>query len=635
MIRPASPSSRLGNLTLRSSLIVGAGLVVGCASHSTHALSSQETLPPAGQHPPTLPHFINDPLEPFNRGIWKFNEYALFGVVRPVSTAYRTIVPRPVRGSINDFTRNITYPGRAVNLALQGRWGGLKDESVRFLANTTVGVAGFNDVATKWNIPKANAGFSQTFGTWGWQPNTFLVLPMMGPSDDRHATGVVADAFAEPWNYKYPYRAASYVALGNSLADRAEDAALFLQTDRDSYTFAKYAWAYASKEEQPDWTLHGPVDLPTLETLGAVSVTCKDPEFGRKGREIAVQIPTTGRKLKANYWLQPGQAPLVYISPGLSSHRLSMVSLALAEHLYLNGFSVVTTTSVFHPEFMENASTADLPAYAPVDSKDLLVSLTEMDHALSAKFPNRLGKRALIGCSMGGFLTLRLAATEKSADPNLIRFDRYVAVNMPVNLKYGAGVVDSYQDAPREWPASTRQERLNNTLHKGAVVSRMPAGSLTAPPFDAVESKYIIGLSFRISLRDIIYSSQSRNNMGILHRPLSRWKREPSYEEIMTFSFRDYFVHFAAPYYKSRGVSLEALQREGNLRIHERALRNQPKLRVMTNRNDFLLTPADQAWLRSTFGPSRLTVFPQGGHLGNLSAPAVKDTIVHSLDGLK
>jgi len=609
---------------------------MACFLTACTSTTTQDRTPaaPPQAHTP-MPDFMNDPLEPLNRGMWEVNKGILAGVIHPTGKIYRKAVPVPVRTSINDFTRNITYPGRVLNHMLQGRWVGAGTETERFICNTTVGVAGFFDPASKWNIPKSDAGFGQTFGKWGWQPQLYVVLPFFGPSDDRNAIGFVADEAVEPWNYGYPYIFGSYATTYNKAVDLSEEARRITQSESDSYALIKYAWTYGSKDGQPDWNVTGPIDQATMETLGAVRTSHEDPEFLSGTKQIKVRIPTTGRKLAFNYWLQPGPAPLVYVSPGLSSHRLSLTTLALAEHLHQNGFSVVTTTSVFHPEFMENASTAALPVYPPVDSGDLLVALTEMDRTLSAKYPGRFTKRALVGCSMGGFLTLRIAVNEAQARPDLMRFDRYVAIDAPVDLIHGGKCVDAMQDAPMAWPADKRQALIDNALHKATLSGALTAAPDTKLPFDAIESKYLIGLTFRITLRDIIFSSQSRDNMGVLHTPLTPWRRESAYQEIMDYSYRDYFLKFAVPYYQKQGISLEKLLREANLRSHESKLRGQSKIRLLVNRNDFLLPAKDLAWLQATFPPSRLTVFPNGGHLGNLEDPKVEKAVLKALGGLQ
>jgi len=630
-----SPQSKLSPRSRHvSSLVLAAlaGLLGACSSTSFESQMVLEPTPTAGANTP-FPDLLNDSGEPLNRGIWAVNEGLMVSVIHPSAKVYRAVVPTRVRGSINDFSRNLSYPGRVVNHMLQGRWDGAGGETLRFVTNTTVGIGGFFDPATRWNIPKSDANFGQTFGIWGWQPNNYVVLPFFGPSDERSATGLIGDKLSEPLNYYPPYHMVSPATTYNLLTDLSEEAKRMLQMDADSYSTSKIAWTYGTKDGVPDLEMRGPIDLPTLQTFGAVKFGPKDPKFITRSREMSVKIPATGRRMKTTYWLQPGPAPLIYISPGLTSHRLSSMSIGLAEQLYKNGYSVVSTTSVFHPEFMSTASTAALPVYPVVDSRDLLAAITATDRALVKKHPNRFTKRAIIGISMGGFMTLRIAASD--THPDLMTFDRYVAINMPVDVRHGVEELDRYADAPLNWPEAGRQERVNNTLHKvsyGFMSIRPPEQQVL---FDGDESKYLIGLAFRIGLRDIIYDSQSRGNLGVLQAPVSSWKREPVYEEIMKYSYRDYFLRFAVPYYEKKGISMDELLKEANLRAHASRLGAHSRIRIITNENDFLLQPKDVAWLSSTFPASRVTVFPEGGHLGNIGEPVVQKAILKSLNGLK
>ncbi|MBC8125616.1 MAG: alpha/beta fold hydrolase [Gloeobacteraceae cyanobacterium ES-bin-144] len=579
------------------------------------------------------PEFLADPFEPVNRGVWAVNKGFLVGVMQPTGRVYRTIVPSPARRSVRNFVQNITYPGRLLNNTLQGRWSGAGDESLRFLCNTTAGVGGLFDVASKWDIPKSEASFGQTFSYWGWKPKTFVMLPFLGPSDDSHAPALVGDSLVDPLFYFYPY--VSAVTRYNSLSERTEEAARFVQSESDSYEGTKYAWSYGAKEEPPNWVSTGAKDIPTLQTMGVAVIRCQDPKFPERGREMSVRMPSTGRSMMFNCWIQPTSAPLVYVSPGLGSHRVSPVSLAMAECLYQNGFSVVTTTGSFHPEFMERASRAALPGYPPSDSQDVLAMLSEIDRALEKKYSQRLGKRALVGFSMGGFHALYLAAHERECAANSLHFDRYVALDSPVNLHRSDVLLDQFYNAPLQWPADQRQQRINNALHKTAQLVLMPPSPNMVPPFDAVESKYLVGLSFRWTLRDTIFSSQSRNNMGVLKTPVSKWRRDECYREIMNCSFHDYFTKFAVPYYQTRGIGKEKFIRELNLRTYAGKLSARKNVRVVVNRNDFLIDSADITWLESTLGSSRVKVFADGGHLGNLASPAVQKAVIASLNGLK
>ena len=639
------------------------------------------TLHDAGAETVVLPKSVPDPIEPFNRVMWGFNKALMTDVIKPTSKVYRFVVVKPVRTDIGNFGKNLTYPGRLINNLLQGKWRGARDESYRFVCNTTVGIAGIFDPATKWKISKSDADFGQTFGKWGWKPQFFLMLPVFGPSNDRDTVGLAADTAANPLLYIAPYKFDAnnpltylgpysyftYAVMYNDLSDSVGEYVRFSQAEMDPYSEVQYAWTFARENRVADFQVKGKQDEASLETLESVFFTFKNPEFPGRGKTRSVLIPTTGRKLKFTFWLQPGKANVVYIVPGLGSHRLAEPSLALAELVYSNGFSAVCISSPFNSEFMEHASTAAMPAYLPVDGYDLHVALTEIDHRLHALYPDRLGNRALMGYSMGAFQSLFVAATEPtnqyyvttkgsvlrflqgkqgvkevSIDPvtnqlPLIKFDRYVAINTPVRMAYGISKLDEFYQAPLSWPGAERADDLENTFLKVADLSKLTLTPQTSLPFNAIESKFLIGMTFRFMLRDIIFSSQRRNNQGVLQHPIRNLKRNPLYQEILQYSYQDYFEKFAIPYYQTRGIdsTAEALGKAGDLRTYDAGLRVNPNIRIIVNQNDFLLTDDDLAWLHATFAPEQLTVFPQGGHLGNLSNPTVQKAILAALTPMR
>jgi pimeloyl-ACP methyl ester carboxylesterase len=308
-----------------------------------------------------------------------------------------------------------------------------------------------------------------------------------------------------------------------------------------------------------------------------------------------------------------------------------------------------------------------MPAYLPVDGRDLHIALTEIDHRLHALYPDRLGNRALMGYSMGAFQSLFVASTEPTNQYSvamkervlrflegkqgvkevriapgtnqlsLIQFDRVVAINTPVRMAYGISKLDEFYRAPLDWPVAERADDLENTFLKVADLSKLTLTPQTSLPFSAIESKFLIGMTFRFMLRDIIFSSQRRNNQGVLQHPIRNLRRNPLYQEILQYSYQDYFKKFAIPYYQSRGIdsTAETLEKADDLRTYETSLHANPEIRIIVNQNDFLLTDEDLAWLHATFAPEQLTVFPQGGHLGNLSNPSVQKAILGALTPMR
>jgi ABC-type transporter lipoprotein component MlaA len=333
-----------------------------------------------------LPSRFSDPIEPFNRAIWGFNKGFATSVVRPFSRGYRRVVVKPVRTGLGNIGKNLIYPRRLVNDLLRGQWAAMNDETERFVVNSVFGLGGFFDLATQWGVPQNDPNFGQTFKKWGWKPGCYLMLPIFGPSDERDAVGLAGDAAANPMFYFFPYDLVSPSITANNLSDTVEKTVCFVKAEADSYSILKYAWSFGHENRKVDMRVIGEQDEASLETLQSVLFTYTNAEFPAWGRTRSVLIPTTGKKLDFTFWLQPGHAPVVYIVPGFGAHRFSGNKMGLAELVYKNGFSAVTISSTFHPEFMEHASTTDLPSYPPTDISDVHLALTEIDNRLEAEF---------------------------------------------------------------------------------------------------------------------------------------------------------------------------------------------------------------------------------------------------------
>ena len=218
-----------------------------------------------------LPKSVPDPIEPFNRVMWDFNVGLMTDVIKPTSKVYRFVVVKPVRTGIGNFGKNLTYPGRLINNLLQGKWSGARDESYRFVCNTTVGMAGFFDPATKWKIPKSDADFGQTFGQWGWKPQFFIMLPVFGPSNERDTVGLAADTAANPLLYIAPYAFVAddpltwlgpytylnYAVMYNNLSDSVDEYVRFSQAEMDPYSEIQYAWTFVRANRVANFQVKG------------------------------------------------------------------------------------------------------------------------------------------------------------------------------------------------------------------------------------------------------------------------------------------------------------------------------------------------------------------------------------------
>jgi hypothetical protein len=214
-----------------------------------------------------------------------------------------------------------------------------------------------------------------------------------------------------------------------------------------------------------------------------------------------------------------------------------------------------------------------------------------------------------------------------------LKFDRYLAIDSPVNLLHGIEKLDSFYNAALEWPASERTDRIDQLFHKVAALARGSASADTKIPLNSIESRFVIGLAFRLNLRDVIFFTQMRHNQGVLSQPIDIWKREPVYREIMEYSFDDYLNKFVAPYYAKRGIDLNnesTIRPAVDLRAGQDFYQGASNVRLVENEDDILLAPDDVQWLTQTFG-NRVTLFPHGGHLGNLGETPVQVAIINAL----
>jgi phospholipid-binding lipoprotein MlaA len=156
----------------------------GCAS-----------LPPGQQRDP------RDPWERFNRTSYKVSDAVDRAVLKPVAQAYVKVTPRPVRTGVSNFLDNLGYPVTIVNDLLQLKVKHFGQDIGRLVLNTTVGIGGIFDPASRVGLQKNDEDLGLTFGHWGAKPGPYVFIPLLGPSDVRDGLGRVGDIWADPRHY--------------------------------------------------------------------------------------------------------------------------------------------------------------------------------------------------------------------------------------------------------------------------------------------------------------------------------------------------------------------------------------------------------------------------------------------------
>ena len=143
----------------------------------------------------------SDPWEGFNRSIFAFNEWLDRNVLIPVAKGWDFVAPEPVQTGIDNIFQNSGMSVVLANDILQLKPMNALEDVARVLVNTTVGIAGIFDVATKIGIPENDEDFGQTLGYWGVPKGPYLVLPIFGPSNPRDTLGLIVDTGSQPWTY--------------------------------------------------------------------------------------------------------------------------------------------------------------------------------------------------------------------------------------------------------------------------------------------------------------------------------------------------------------------------------------------------------------------------------------------------
>lgn len=224
---------KLMNVTARS-LMAGALLLL-----LTVPASAQE-----GDADYAASYHNPDPWEPVNRVVFRFNDTLDTYALKPIAKGYDWAMPSPLNDGVTNVFNNLGEPKNLVNNVLQGKFHDASVDLSRFLMNTTLGVVGVFDVATRMGLRRNDEDFGQTLGSWGVQSGPYVMLPFFGPSTVRDGSAFAAEGFV---GYSYSSQM-DHVASRNTAVglDVVDTRAGLLSQERlirgDKYRFIRNAW---------------------------------------------------------------------------------------------------------------------------------------------------------------------------------------------------------------------------------------------------------------------------------------------------------------------------------------------------------------------------------------------------------
>ncbi|MDX1655971.1 MAG: VacJ family lipoprotein [Candidatus Competibacteraceae bacterium] len=186
-----------------------------------------------------------DPLEPYNRTVYQFNETLDRILLKPVAQTYQELTPEIVDNGISNFFGNLGDVVVVFNDVLQLKGKQALQDTTRIFYNSTLGVLGFFDVASAMGLPKHNEDFGQTLGYWGVGEGYFLVLPVLGFTSTRDVWSYPVDGYISPVSHVEPDQAQAALRVVEAVdirADLLQAERAFMGAALDPYSFAREAY---------------------------------------------------------------------------------------------------------------------------------------------------------------------------------------------------------------------------------------------------------------------------------------------------------------------------------------------------------------------------------------------------------
>lgn len=371
-----------------------------------------------------------------------------------------------------------------------------------------------------------------------------------------------------------------------------------------------------------------PLHNPYLATLSAALNQAGDtpyenlvlkPEPGRR----SISFIRQGQKIHLSLYAQKKPAPLYFVMAGVGGDGSTGTAQMLAEEIYKMGFSAVTIPDPLSWQYIVAHSSDGLTGYGPKDAPEIFSLLMNVDHFLQHKRKLKIQGYGFVGYSFGALEGAFLHQWD--LQHRHFHFQRVVLINPPVDVRYGISVLDGLYKEGTDFTERHKQNIYSTVVDigEGAYYSLHPLEYLEAhrKALSVQDQKFAVGYSFYLSLQEVVSAE--------------RQLRQDSAGENIT-SFRDYLEKDVYPSLKT-SMTLDQFSQSGSLAAVEDVLREDPRVFVMDNEDDFLLRPEDIRYLKSVLG-ERLALFDYGGHVGNLSTRKHQDilkAILTSADSIK
>lgn len=390
-----------------------------------------------------------------------------------------------------------------------------------------------------------------------------------------------------------------------------------------------------------------PIQDPYFATITAALLKNDEQDKSINYQDVSVraiperdEVPyygSTQNRVKLRFWSAgPGPRPIVIMVAGLGGQAGTAYYNYLGYHFAKRGYHALALPNPFHHSFALSASSSGYPGVTREDAKDLYALMQKGLEKLKRKAGLQYTKVGLLGVSLGALESAYLS--ELDAREGKLGFQRVLMINPPVDPLFGIHALDSLAQQKALVSASRQGEMKRQVIQYG--LSTLVMGRMDSPSYFAKiesglattlpERQYLIGSSLQDFLSALLFTTQQTNDLGIFKNDIATADPEPRLAEAAGFTFTDYVEKFllaALSKRAGRQISYQDIYNDAAMVGVEQHLRQDPRVLLMHNADDFIVNAEQLAWLQDVFG-ARMALYPRGGHLGNIWYPENREAIL-------
>ena len=586
-----------------------------------------------------------DKYEKFNRKVFalnsKLNKYA----IRPVHIVWASVMPKYGMDRIQSAYVNIEYPKRLASTLLQKDFQAAGHETLRFLANSTIGLAGLFDPANRYfGLEPLREDMGQALAKLHIKQGPYLVVPVMQSSTPRDLAGKMLEipldpsiyvaspvtalvkagllinrtsymqplnkmfeaAYADPYDIaKKFYGIENYIKINN--LDRKKDFEAMVEVNLNlDNVFEPDIMLEGYNPQTPiiDSMRTALFELPGIHDSIWTEISLWNKSFANRIKTSSVSLYPMRENYKYRYILQKDKtAPIAVIYPSTGEGITSHHCVVLAKLFWDEGYSVIIQGSSLNWESVKSMPEGYRPGIPAEDAAYLRLATSKILDSLKLKYDCEPREKVLLGTSFGAAATLFLA--DKEAKDNSLNISKYIAINPPVEMLFAINQIDRHN---KEWNKNP-DELKEQTAAAAARIIRLSwekgkgAAKIETMPFSQSEAELITGFIMRQKLSDLIFTIENAPKI----------KKTDIYDAIHNISYLDYAQKYLL---KDRG-SLEDLDFETSLHSISDFLKSSDNYKIYHTPDDYFVN-AQQLKQLKDYAENKIVLVSHGSHLGFL-----------------